>query len=110
MKAEVDALLLGLRQSLETQINSVSNRVTALENAQQKIVTITCDITEACWVSSAETIEDNTILIWDNTDNNSANDITYPVFYGSPLTQMLQLEGTDIYPELTEVPARTVGT
>lgn len=34
LKAEVDALLLGLRQSLETQINAVSNRVTSLENTQ----------------------------------------------------------------------------
>ena len=31
LKAEVDALLLGLRQSLESEITAVSNRVTSLE-------------------------------------------------------------------------------
>lgn len=78
----MDALLLGLRQSLETQINAVSNRVTTLENANllPAIVVITHDTTENCWVTDAETIEDNTILIWDNTNNSSAGTITNSVY------------------------------
>lgn len=74
LKAEVDALLLWLRESLETQITAISNRVSALES-KATIIDSTEPSTGVEWQLRYDTTNDvlciydgtQWVQIWNNT-------------------------------------------
>lgn len=65
LKPEVDALLLGLRQSLEAQITAVSNRVSALE-LKATVIDSTEPSTGVEWQLRYDTTN-NVLCIYDGT-------------------------------------------
>lgn len=108
MKAE--KLIINWEKQDLSQVFSVNWQTgDVIVSSTQNIVTITYDTTELCWVTDAETIEDNTILIWDNSQSASNKSIVWNnwIVYDSATTQetILELSSSEVYPNYDLVEA-----